>query len=82
MKFPTSMKDLMVFSRIVGAALLICGYLLAGLYAGRWCVAQGYPQWTLPLCLLVGLAAAALAGWHEIRSILAAIRKNDGAAGR
>lgn len=76
MKLPTSLKDLVVFSRIVGTALLVCGYLLAGLYAGKWCTARGYPRWTLPLCLLAGLIAAALSCWHEVRSVLAMIRNN------
>ncbi|MGN0838807.1 MAG: hypothetical protein ACI4NN_06960 [Pyramidobacter sp.] len=81
MKFPSSLNDVIIFSRIAGAALLVCGYLVAGLYLGRWCLARGWPQWTLPLCLLAGLAAALLSGWHEIRSILAMIRRNRGQDG-
>lgn len=76
MKSRPQLNDVIVFSRIIGSALLVCGYLVAGLYMGRWCITKGYPQWTLPLCLLAGLAAALLSGWHEIRSILAMIRRN------
>ena len=75
MKKP-QIKDLVVFSRITGAALLVCGYLVAGLYLSRWCAAQGWPGWTTPLCLLGGLAAALLSGVRELKSILAMIRKN------
>lgn len=69
-----SAHDLMIFSRIVGAALLVCGYLVAGLYVGRWCMARGYPGWTLPLSLIGGLVCALFAGWRELKSILASIR--------
>ena len=75
MKVPR-VGDIIVFSRITGAALLICGYLVAGLYLARWCTAQGYPGWTTPLCLIVALIAALFSGMRELKSILAAIRKN------
>ena len=77
MKTP-NVKDLVVFSRITGTALLVCGYLIAGLYLGRWCAAKGWPGWTTPLCLLIGLAAALLSGVRELKSILAMIRKDAG----
>ena len=68
------MKDVIVFSRIIGAALLVCGYLIAGLYTGRWCTTRGYPQWSVPLCLFLGLIAALFAGYRELKSILKMIR--------
>ncbi len=66
--------DLVVFSRITGAALLVCGYLLAGLYLGRWCLRRGYPGWSMPACLIGGLAAALASGVREIKSVLAALQ--------
>ena len=68
--------DIIVFSRITGAALLVCGYLVAGLYLARWCAAQGYPGWTTPLCLVAATALALFSGARELKSILAMIRKN------
>ena len=68
--------DIVVFSRITGAALLVCGYLVAGLYLARWCASQGYPGWTTPLCLVLATAAALFSGVRELKSILAMIRKN------
>ena len=65
MKIP-HVRDVIVFSRIVGAALLVCGYFLD----------RGYPQWTLPLCLIAGLIGALLSGVHELKSILAMIRRD------
>ncbi|MBP5212155.1 MAG: hypothetical protein J6Z30_04790 [Pyramidobacter sp.] len=76
MKKPT-VKDIIVFSRITGAALLVCGYLIAGLYLSRWCAARGWPGWTTPHCLLAGLAAALLSGVRELKSILAMLRRDD-----
>lgn len=71
--------EIIVFSRVIGAALLVCGYLVAGLCAGRWCLSKGYPDWSVPLCLLAGLAAALFSGYSEMKSILAHIRrKNNG----
>ncbi len=70
-------SEAVVFSRIVGAALLVCGWLLAGLYFGRWFMSRGYPSWTLPLALLGGLVCALLSGWREIKSILAMIRRSE-----
>lgn len=77
MKIP-GVRDAVVFSRIVGAALLVCGYLLAGLFVGRYFLARGYPQWTLPLCLVAGLIGALLSGIRELKSILAMIRRDRG----
>ena len=71
-----SVSDLIIFSRMAGAALLVGGCLLAGLYCARWCQAQGYPSWTGLLCLAGGLAWALFSGFCEIRSILAQIRRN------
>ena len=62
---------------VTGSAGFICGYLVAGLYLARWCTAQGYPGWTTPLRLIVALAAALFSGVRELKSILAAIRKNE-----
>ena len=42
MKIPQA-SDLIVFSRMVGAALLIGGYLLGGLYIGSSLTRKGYP---------------------------------------
>lgn len=75
MKFH-GVNDIIVFSRITGAALLVCGYLLVGLYIGRWLMANGYPSWCVPLALLFGLAAALMSGYLEIKSILKFIRKS------
>ncbi|MCI6260938.1 hypothetical protein FYJ74_07640 [Pyramidobacter sp. SM-530-WT-4B] len=75
MKIP-NVRDIIVFSRIVGAALLVCGYLLGGLFIGRCFLARGYPQWTLPLCLIAGLIGALLSGVYELKSILAMIRRD------
>ncbi len=75
------LNDVVVFSRIVGAALLVCGWLVAGLFFSRWLTVNGYPSWTVPLSLLGGTVCALLAGWREIRSILAMIRKNGGKKG-
>ncbi len=73
MKIPRA-ADLIVISRVTGAALLVCGYLLAGLYLGRWCLGRGWPDWSMPLCLLGGLAAALLSAVREIKGILAMLR--------
>lgn len=75
MKIP-KVKDVIIFSRIIGAALLVCGYLLAGLFIGRYFLKCGYPQWTLPLCLIAGLTGALLSGIHELKSILLIIRRD------
>ena len=69
-------EDIIVFSRITGAALLVCGYLVAGLYLARWCTAQGYPGWMTPLCLVAATAAALFSGVRELKNILAMIRKD------
>ena len=75
MKTP-NVKDVIVFSRIIGTALLICGYLVAGLLLARWCSGRGYPAWTTPLCLVGALAAALASGIRELKNILALIRKD------
>ncbi len=70
-------SEAVVFSRIVGAALLVCGWLVAGLFFSRWLTVNGYPAWTVPLSLLGGTACALLAGWREVKGILETIRKNE-----
>ncbi len=76
MKVP-KLNDAVIFSRIVGAALLVCGWLVAGLFFSRWLTVNGYPPLTVPLALLACTVCALLAGWREIKGILAAIRKNE-----
>lgn len=80
MKIPQA-SDLIVFSRMVGAALLIGGYLLGGLYIGSSLTRKGHPGWTLPLCILGGLLCALFAGYREIKNVLALIRKTKGKKG-
>ncbi len=70
-------SDVVVFSRIVGAALLVCGWIVAGLFFSRWLMNNGYPSWTVPLSLSGGTVCALFAGWREIKGILEMIRKND-----
>lgn len=75
MKFH-GLNDIIIFSRITGAALLVCGYLLVGLYISRWFMANAYPTWCVPLTLLFSLAVALFSGYQEIKSILKFIRKS------
>ena len=74
MKTP-NVKDVIVFSRIVGAALLVCGYLVAGVFLARWCAARGWPGWTTPACLVAAAVAALASGYRELKSILAMLRR-------
>lgn len=76
MKIP-GFSELIIFSRTIGAALLVCGWLVAGLIFGRWFISKGFPGWSFPLALIGGVLCALLAGWREVRSILAMIHRED-----
>ena len=74
MRIP-NFSELTVISRVTGAALLVAGYLAAGLYIGRSCVSRGYPAWTLPACMTAGLFCALFAGYREMKAILKHMRR-------
>mgnify|MGYP000889669680 CR=1 FL=1 len=61
---------------VVKASALAYLLPLAGLFIGRYFLDRGYPQWTLPLCLVAGLVGALLSGVRELKSILAMIRRD------
>ncbi len=68
-------QDLLVFSRVVGTALLVAGYLLAGYWIGRSLLAKGYPSWTQSTSILAGAAAALFSGYREIRELAKKLRR-------
>lgn len=69
-----SLSEVVIFSRITGAALLIGGYIIGGLYIGHYLTEKGYPQIVFFISVLAGLAGAALSGIHEIRAVISLIR--------
>ncbi|EFC90989.1 hypothetical protein Dpep_0963 [Dethiosulfovibrio peptidovorans DSM 11002] len=64
------LSDLVVFGKIVSLALLFGGYVLMGLYLGRYLMRQGYPDWTLSACTIGGTIIGILHGVYGVKDVL------------
>lgn len=63
------LEDLMVFGRVISAAILVCGYLLLGVYLGRQLVQRGFPEWVAVVLFFVAAFFGLWQGWVFVRTI-------------
>lgn len=66
---PFRMEDVAAFSKIVSAALLVCGFIILGLMIGRQLEGRGAPGWAVPAGAAVGAVAGMTQGWAMIRPL-------------
>ncbi len=66
---PFRMEDFAAFSKIVSAALLVCGFILLGLLVGRQLEGKGAPGWVVPAGAAAGAVVGMTQGWAMIRPL-------------
>lgn len=66
---PLNRQDLSVFSKIVAAALLVCGFIIMGLLIGRQVAGRGGPGWAVPAGATLGAVIGLSQGWSMIRPL-------------
>ena len=64
-----SLQDLMAFGRVVSAAILICGYILLGVYLGRQLIGKGYPHWWAITLFFAAAFFGLWQGWIFVRPL-------------
>jgi hypothetical protein len=60
-------KDFAAFSKVIAAALLVCGFIILGLLVGRQVAGRGGPEWAVPAGATVGALVGLSQGWAMIR---------------
>lgn len=63
------MQDLMTFGRVISAAILVCGYLLLGVFLGRQLIQRGFPQWVAVILFFVAAFFGLWQGWIFVRVV-------------
>lgn len=66
---PFKMEDLAAFSKILSAALVICGFIILGLLLGRQFAGKGAPAWVVPATTALGALVGMSQGWAMIRPL-------------
>jgi hypothetical protein len=61
-------EDLAAFSRVLSSALLLCGFIVFGVIGGRALVSRGYPDWSLPVAIVLGTAFGAWQAWSFMKT--------------
>ena len=51
---PLQREDFSAFSKIIAAALLVCGFIFMGLLVGRQVAGKGGPEWAVAAGATVG----------------------------
>lgn len=64
-----SLQDLVAFGRIVSGALLICGYVVLGVYLGRQLVGRGWPDWSAVVLFCAAAIFGLWQGWIFVRPL-------------
>jgi hypothetical protein len=67
-------EDLAAFSRVLSSALLLCGFIVFGVVGGRALVSRGYPDWSLPVAIVLGAVFGAWQAWSFLKT---GIKKRD-----
>ncbi|MGC9373251.1 MAG: hypothetical protein ACP5DY_08040, partial [Thermovirgaceae bacterium] len=60
-------EDFLAFGKVIAAALLLCGFVVLGLLAGKKLEASGRPGWVVPLMVVLGGAFGAWQAWVFLR---------------
>lgn len=63
---PIQREDLAAFSKIISAALLVCGFIIMGLLVGRQVAGKGGPGWAVPAGATLGALVGLSQGWAMI----------------
>ncbi len=60
-------EDFLAFGKVISAALLLCGFVVLGLVAGKKLEASGKPGWVVPVLVLLGGVVGAWQAWLFLR---------------
>lgn len=66
---PLQREDFSAFSKIIAAALLVCGFIFMGLLVGRQVAGKGGPEWAVAAGATVGALVGLSQGWAMIRPL-------------
>lgn len=66
---PLQREDFSAFSKIISAALLVCGFIVMGLLVGRQVAGKGGPGWAMPVGATLGAIVGLSQGWAMIRPL-------------
>jgi hypothetical protein len=66
---PLEKEDLLAFSKVISAALVVCGFIILGLLIGRQAAERGGPGWLVPAGAAVGALVGLSQGWAMIRPL-------------
>jgi hypothetical protein len=66
---PFRVEDFVAFSKILSAALVVCGFIILGLLLGRQLAAKGAPGWVVPALAALGALVGMSQGWAMIRPL-------------
>lgn len=54
------------YARVISAATMVCGFVVAGLLLARWFQNRGHPTWVVMTAAFGGLVFALIGGWREL----------------
>jgi len=65
--YKRSLEDFLAFGKVISAALVLCGFLILGLFIGRKLQAGGWPDWIVPAFSVFGALVGSWQAWIFVK---------------